>query len=197
MRSGKRGLAGHGPPTGATDVRADPFGWPRPINCTGIPVSKLIIEATDPAAYEADLVGAYASAYRGLERYAYRERDDIVRYFRWLWRRCPEGVLVAFYDGILVGLIACDPTWNAAEDPELGELHEFFVHADYQGKGIGRKLFEEGLRFLARRGCRRYALWVGEENRAAQRLYERFGFRRTGQVGIWVRMEREEPWPQT
>jgi len=152
------------------------------------------IEPVDPARYEQPIVAAYTSAYRGLEEYAYREPADVVRYLRWLWRRCPDGLLVAFDNHRPVGLIACDPTWNAPEEPDLGELHEFFVASESQGRGIGRALFEAGLRFLTERGCRRYALWVGEGNVGAQRMYERYGFRKQGQVGVWVRMERAEPW---
>ncbi len=156
---------------------------------------KLVIRPANPLEHEQALVEAYQSAYEELQEYAYRRREEITRYFEWLWRRCGNGVLVAFPNSDPVALIACDPNWNMAEDPLLGELHEFFVHRDFQGRGIGRALFEAGLRFLSDHGCRRYALWVGERNEAAQRLYERYGFQRTGQVGIWVRMERSEPWP--
>lgn len=154
------------------------------------------IEVADPLKYEDELVEAYFSAYRGLEEYAYRERDDVVRYLRWLRNRCPEGIFVAFTDGRPVGMIACDPTYNRGDDSQMGELHELFVHHDWQGRGIGKMLFEKGLEFLTRQGCSRYGLWVGEANQAAQEMYRRYGFEPVGSVGVWVRMERREPWGQ-
>ncbi len=66
------------------------------------------------------------------------------------------------------------------------------VHPDYQGKGVGRKLLEAGLRYLRNKGVRAVRLEVRPDNAAARHLYEKAGFQPRGEYadsqGRWLIM---------
>ncbi len=152
----------------------------------------LVIRNQDPRPFLPRLVAVYREAYRGLETYAYRTDREVVEYLRWLYKRDPEGFLVADLNGEVVGFIATDARWVDYRGERIGEIHELAVDGRYQGRGIGKALCLAGLERLRDRGHRRFGLWVGEQNLRAQALYEKLGFRKVGQWGIWVRMIRDE-----
>jgi ribosomal protein S18 acetylase RimI-like enzyme len=152
----------------------------------------MAIRNEDPRPLLQRLVAVYRSAYRGLEAYAYRTDREVVAYLQWLYKRDPEGFLVAYRDGEVVGFIATDARWVDYRGERIGEIHELAVDAAYQGRGIGKALCLAGLEHLRDRGHRRFGLWVGEHNTRAQALYEKLGFRKVGQWGIWVRMIRDD-----
>lgn len=56
------------------------------------------------------------------------------------------------------------------------------VHADFRRQGIGQKLLETVLLDSKRFGFKELRLEVYKSNIAAQRLYEKLGFKYTGQV---------------
>ncbi len=56
-----------------------------------------------------------------------------------------------------------------------------------QGRGIGRALVDACMRYAASRGARHIALQVDRGNARAQRLYERVGFRQSGEVHYYMR----------
>lgn len=60
-------------------------------------------------------------------------------------------------------------------------ISQFFVHPDYQGQGVGRKLWEE-VRLLT--GNAASAEYTVDSSQAAVAVYERFGFRITGPVTV-------------
>ncbi len=137
-------------------------------------------------------VDIYRLAYRGLEEYAYTSTRDIKHYFRWLMNRDRDGFFVAEIDGKPVGFVACDTNWvSFYENEEMGEIHEIFVHPEWQGKGIGSALLSKALDYAKRRGRRMAGLWVGVGNVRAKKFYERFGFKEAGIWGRWLRMVRE------
>ncbi|MDR5695385.1 MAG: GNAT family N-acetyltransferase [Armatimonadota bacterium] len=153
---------------------------------------ELVIENVDPRSMIKVLVEIYRRAYAGIEVYAYRRTPDIVGYMKWLYKRAPDGFLAAFLGGEPVGFIAVDDRWMDHHGKPIGEIHEFAVDPTFQGQGIGTRLCLAGLEVLRNKGHRRFGLWVGEYNTKAQRFYEKLGFRKVGQWGIWIRMEKEE-----
>ncbi len=93
-----------------------------------------------------------------------------------------QTILVAEADGILVGYAAFGPVDLPEVDAEPADraLRRLYVDAAWQGRGVGRRLLDAALEHPELRGARRIYITVWEENRRAQRLYERLGFRRVG-----------------
>jgi len=60
-----------------------------------------------------------------------------------------------------------------------GVLNDIVVDPPERGRGIGRMLLEATIQELKSRGAPRIVLSTAEQNEAAQRLFERAGFRRT------------------
>lgn len=58
----------------------------------------------------------------------------------------------------------------------IGEVYVIAVDPDAQGRGLGPWLLSAGLAHLTGRGATRFVLYTDEDNAAAARLYERFGF---------------------
>ena len=76
--------------------------------------------------------------------------------------------------------ITIRPT-TRADVATLGRLGALLVrtHHDFGGHGVGRLLLDAAITALAERGAPRVLLSTAERNDAAQRLFERAGFRRT------------------
>ncbi len=54
------------------------------------------------------------------------------------------------------------------------------VAKDYRRIGVGTELFEFGIDYIKKKGCKEVFLEVKENNTAAKRLYEKFGFKKIG-----------------
>jgi ribosomal protein S18 acetylase RimI-like enzyme len=74
------------------------------------------------------------------------------------------------------------------------QLRWFFVHPEYRGHGIGKKLLTEALRFSKRRKFKTVFLWTTSELDAARHLYLNTGFRKTKESShmIWGKTVKEE-----
>ena len=97
-------------------------------------------------------------------------------------------VLVAEREGEVVGY-----TYAGVEGRDYmslrgpaGMLYDIVVDPAHRGEGIGRMLLDATLAALEARGAPRAVLSTADRNEAAQRLFERAGFRRT-----MVEMTRE------
>jgi len=80
--------------------------------------------------------------------------------------------------------------WSRAQEAYLAEL---YVVPSQRGQGYGRELITEAMRVARDRGADYAFLVTSEDDRAAQRLYEAAGFRRTeGEGGpLMLAYERE------
>ena len=90
-------------------------------------------------------------------------------------------VLVADVDGTVAGYVyaGIEPlSWKELRD-ECGYVHDLAVDPARRHHGVGRALLDAALDWLRARGMPRAMLWTAEPNDAAQRLFERRGFRRT------------------
>jgi len=137
------------------------------------------------------LVAIYMRGYEGMREYGGEGERYARRYLRWCWDKAREGFFVAKFGDEIAGFIVCDDDWYSKyEGRVVGAIHEFVVDREYQGHGIGRKLMEKCLEYLADKDL--IELWVGEKNEKAIQFYRDYGFERVGQSGIWVRMVRRK-----
>ncbi|HEY9236064.1 MAG TPA: GNAT family N-acetyltransferase [Phenylobacterium sp.] len=70
--------------------------------------------------------------------------------------------------------------------PACGELKRFYLLKDWQGVGVGGRLFAEVMAWLEREGPRDIWIGVWSENFGAQRFYGREGFSKVGEYGFRV-----------
>ncbi|NXJ86068.1 NAT8 acetyltransferase, partial [Trogon melanurus] len=95
--------------------------------------------------------------------------------------RSPDSCFwVAEASGSVVGTVAVAPPQDPAERGAALELKRMSVSKDYRGRGIAKSLCEEVLRFARARGYGAVVLTTSAAQVAAQRLYERQGFRKVG-----------------
>lgn len=95
--------------------------------------------------------------------------------FEGLLRRTDTDLLAATLpDGRLVGYAAL---WTVVDQSELGNVA---VAPDGRGRGVGRRLVQEGMRRVAARGSRECFLEVRESNQGAQALYRSLGYQTVG-----------------
>lgn len=80
---------------------------------------------------------------------------------------------------------------RVTDTPGTAELISMWVAPAWRGRGIGARLVEEVVGWAAAQALSEVHLWVADGNAAAERLYARRGFRRTG-VSQLVDEERPE-----
>ena len=96
-----------------------------------------------------------------------------------------DEVFVATPGGVVVGFISL---WNRRGVVDLGML----VGPEWRGRGVGRRLLEEGIDWAKRRGGHKMALQVWPHNAAAIALYHQYGFLEEGRLrGHWRRRNGE------
>jgi diamine N-acetyltransferase len=87
-----------------------------------------------------------------------------------------------------VGFVVVGPCKLPVENLEstAGEVQQLYVYAKHHNLRIGSRLLDAALDWLRSEG--RTPLYVGvwSENFGAQRLYERYGFRKIGEYGFPV-----------
>jgi GNAT superfamily N-acetyltransferase len=90
-------------------------------------------------------------------------------------------VFVAERDDRVIGYVyaGIEPhSWKELRDV-AGFVHDVVVDEVERGAGVGTRLVETAADWLLARGVPRVMLWTAARNTAAQRLFERLGFRRT------------------
>jgi ribosomal protein S18 acetylase RimI-like enzyme len=90
-------------------------------------------------------------------------------------------VYVAEVDGTVVGYVyaSLEPrSWKELRDA-TGFIHDVVVVPGVRGSGLATRLVETAARWLEEQGAPSVMLWTAEGNAAAQRLFDRLGFRRT------------------
>ena len=59
--------------------------------------------------------------------------------------------------------------------PQEGEIYELYLRPEYQGIGLGSRLFSEARRLLGSLGCKGLVVWTLEENDRAVNFYSALG----------------------
>lgn len=93
--------------------------------------------------------------------------------------------IVAVLDEVLVGYSAL---YIVAGELQIGN---FAVVPAFRRKGIGKEMMNEIIRIAGERNCDNVFLEVRESNKAAQALYESFGFASVGRRVGYYRQPRE------
>jgi ribosomal protein S18 acetylase RimI-like enzyme len=88
-------------------------------------------------------------------------------------------------DGRVVAMVSSGP----ANYTGTAVLTSLWVDPSARGQGVGDRLVETVVDWSKNHGYRRLVLWVAERNSHAETLYERHGFRKTGEV---IRSPRPE-----
>jgi ribosomal protein S18 acetylase RimI-like enzyme len=118
------------------------------------------------------------------ERFMAPGRDPEAGYGWFLGTQLEEpdaALFVAEQEGRVVGYVyaTVEPrSWQELRE-ESGFIHDLFVDDQARGGGTGTRLLDAALDWLKERGQPQVVLWSAAQNAAAQRLFERRGFRRT------------------
>jgi ribosomal protein S18 acetylase RimI-like enzyme len=83
--------------------------------------------------------------------------------------------------GAIVGYVyaGLEPqSWKELREP-AGFVHDVVVDEAAQSQGIAGALMKAAIDWLRERGAPRVLLWTAPQNAAAQRVFEKLGFRRT------------------
>jgi GNAT superfamily N-acetyltransferase len=103
------------------------------------------------------------------------EVPDLFRFDRHY--AAPGGAFYVVYEaGVVVGSVGVERL-----DDGSAELHRLYLDARLRGRGTGRALVEAALEWCRAQSILRMILWSDTRFDQAHRLYERMGFRRTGE----------------
>jgi ribosomal protein S18 acetylase RimI-like enzyme len=123
--------------------------------------------------------------YRFDERRFMAPRADSAEGYAWFLRtQLKEKTVVVFVAeraGTVVGYVyaGLEPaSWKELREP-AGFIHDVVVEDSSRRTGIASSLVEAAIGWLRNHGAPRVVLWTAENNPAAQRLFNRLGFRRT------------------
>jgi ribosomal protein S18 acetylase RimI-like enzyme len=90
-------------------------------------------------------------------------------------------IFLAERDGAIIGYVYArlEPrSWKELREP-AGFIHDVFVDESSRRLGVAQQLMEAAIEWLRAQGAPRVLLGTAEHNTAAQRLFDRLGFRRT------------------
>ncbi|MBP2550335.1 GNAT superfamily N-acetyltransferase [Neorhizobium galegae] len=93
------------------------------------------------------------------------------------WRRAAKGpatLLVLDVEGTIAGYATMGLN-RARALPQEGEIYEIYLRPEFQGIGLGRRLFGETRRLLKSLGCSGLVVWCLEDSEHATRFFRRHG----------------------
>jgi GNAT superfamily N-acetyltransferase len=100
-----------------------------------------------------------------------------------VWRRWAEGGpasadFIAREGAVGIGMAAI---FAASSVPGRMQLVAMWVDPRHRRRGVARALVDQAVRWAGDRQAREVILWVADQNTAARMVYERVGFRPTGE----------------
>ncbi|MEQ8308643.1 MAG: GNAT family N-acetyltransferase [Hoeflea sp.] len=123
---------------------------------------------------------AIADAHRAAWSYAYAGilphkslRQMLERRNVGWWRRAIRGatsILVLDVGDTIAGYATLGLN-RARSLPQEGEIYELYLRPEYQGVGLGKRLFVEARQLLASLGCEGMTVWCLEDNHPAADFY--------------------------
>ena len=85
----------------------------------------------------------------------------------------PKSLWIAEQDGEVAGSVFIIP---AAEEAAAAQLRMLYTEPAFRGRGIGKRLVEEAVRFSRASGYKRIILWTQDCLVSARRIYQAAGF---------------------
>lgn len=82
----------------------------------------------------------------------------------------------ALADGQYAALANCNKNYSSFKAKPLINIHDFVVHPDFRGKGVGKYLLDSIAEYGKQNGYCRINLEVRNDNVKAQKLYKKAGF---------------------
>ncbi|MGQ8337054.1 GNAT family N-acetyltransferase [Sunxiuqinia sp. A32] len=82
----------------------------------------------------------------------------------------------ALVDGEFAALANCNKNYSTFKASPLMNIHDFVVHPDYRGKGVGKFLLDSIAEYGKQNGYCRVNLEVRHDNINAQKLYKKAGY---------------------
>lgn len=119
----------------------------------------------------------WESTYRGIysdyriDNYNYLEEENK---FGKIIRNKNINLFVVVINNKIVGYMACGESINSFLDYKQ-ELSLLYLHPDYQGLGIGRKLFELGYNTIKDNGYNKFFIGCNKYNLKAIAFYQKMG----------------------
>jgi len=96
----------------------------------------------------------------------------------------PDLSLVAEVDGKIIGFAINRSIYLMVPLTEVCIIHAIFIHPDYQGRGIGRKLIQAVLYHCQVEDIGTIRALIPEGNKELEALFERQGFQRSSIVNF-------------
>lgn len=140
-------------------------------------------EARDAEAITAVHDAAWRYAYDGMIPAKELARIVARRGPRWWDRAIRRGtaILVLEVGGAICGYATVGPN-RARNLPQKGEVYEIYLKPEYQGIGLGTRLFLAARRELARFGFDSIVVWALSDNEGACRFYGNAGGRKVARA---------------
>ncbi|MEW6688407.1 MAG: GNAT family N-acetyltransferase [Pseudomonadota bacterium] len=99
-------------------------------------------------------------------------------------------IYVAREGARVLGMVSILRSVSTAEGGPVGLLEDLVVRPECRGRGVGAKLLGYAIEQARADGLLRLMLLTDGDNAAAQRLYERAGFARSGMLPMRLRLRR-------
>jgi len=91
-------------------------------------------------------------------------------------------ILVLKGDGEILGMVSLLYSISTALGGKVAILEDMIIHKDYRGKGFGKELLGEAIRFSKERNCLRLTLLTDFNNDSAIQFYQKFGFKKSEMI---------------
>lgn len=122
---------------------------------------------------------SWKTTYRGIVQQSYLDKISIEQRLPGAERRANAPNMNCFVAANLktqqiVGFVDVGVCREKNIDAD-GEVYALYLLQEFQGKGLGRLLFEKGVEILKGQGLRRMMVSVLQENHSSRRFYEKMG----------------------
>lgn len=114
-----------------------------------------------------------------LYRLFYQQKSDLVGAKKFIQERLlnEESVIfIAYHESDAIGFVQLYPSFSSVSMKRTWVLNDLYVKQSGRGKGFGESLIKKALAFAKETDAKGVLLETAEDNRIAQRLYEKIGF---------------------